>query len=502
MVSPINGRARFSANGREGNQVLFDTAEFFVFLTVTFICYAAVHSPLLRRGILLAASYIFYLSFSVQNALLLFSSTIVSYAVSKLIAGARREAMKKVYAALGASCVLAPLFFFKYWNFLDESLFAVLPGHMILPVHSLALPIGISFFTFNMLSYIIDTFKGRIEEQHTFSDYLLYVSFFPSLLAGPLMRGGQFFPQLRSGLMVRSNTAWEGVVLVVIGCAKKALVSDNLAVFVNSVFDHPGGASGPQLLLGGYAYTVQIYCDFSGYTDMARGIALLFGLTLPLNFNSPYLAKNPSDFWSRWHMTLSSWFKDYVYIPLGGNRRGTVRTGFNLFLVMFLCGLWHGASWHFVLWGIYHGLLLIMYRYASLGLEKLKPYWTRFAPDGMAWLKPFRDAVSVLVMLHLVIIGWILFRADSVSGFFEYMKRMMTLSNYHLSGPLSQQYSVTALLVLLFAAGTVLPSTVKVKDLLTRNRYNPYAMSAMLALIFITIAFRVDQTVQFIYFQF
>ena len=301
---------------------------------------------------------------------------------------------------------------FKYADFFVDSFAALLarfdvdasPGTL-----SLVLPIGISFYTFQSLSYTMDVYRRRVEPERDVLDFALYVAFFPQLVAGPIERAKRLLPQIKAARVIGWDRFHSGSWLVLIGLAKKVVVADNLALLVDQVFGAPGEATGAEILVASYAFAWQIYCDFSGYTDIARGIARMLGFDLMLNFDLPYLARNPTDFWRRWHISLSSWFRDYLYIPLGGNRSGAGRTYLNLVIVFLLCGLWHGAGWTFVLWGGYHGVLLIGDRLRVASGARLVPAG-RTARAAVA-------VVATLVTFHLTCFGWLIFRAESIADF-------------------------------------------------------------------------------------
>jgi alginate O-acetyltransferase complex protein AlgI len=303
---------------------------------------------------------------------------------------------------------------FKYSSFLVANVNALLattgiPYAMAAP--SLLLPAGLSFYLFQSMGYVIDCYRGRVEREPSLLTHAVFVAFFPRLLAGPIERAGNLFPQLQQNRRVTVGDFSEGLSLFVVGLFKKVACADYLALYVNKVYAAPGQFDSPALILATFLFAWQIYFDFSGYTDMARGIAQMMGIRLMLNFNSPYLAASLGEFWNRWHISLSSWFKDYVYIPLGGNRKGTFNTYRNMFLTMVLSGLWHGAAWTFVLWGAIHA----MGRFATREMERTAFYQTRIP-------KPAKQAfVFVIVML-----AWVFFRAASIGDAWTILTRIFT----------------------------------------------------------------------------
>ena len=468
------------------------------------IVYHSVRPLWLKNSTLLIASYAFYASFTPAYAILLFIITAATYVFAWVLKKADGQKYQRAVLSIVIAATLLPLLYFKYRNFVGENVNWLLPQMLRISTSDVLFPVGLSFFTFNILTYLIDCSRGRLNVQHSFRDYALYVSFFPSILAGPLLRPSDFLFQLKNKIELQGALIWEGLVLITLGFFKKLVVADNLSLIANPIFSQPEKFSGPELLMGAYVFTVQIYCDFSGYTDIARGVARLFGLQLPINFNFPYLAKDPSDFWGRWHISLSSWFRDYLYIPLGGNRRGTLRTVQNLFLVMFLCGLWHGASWHFVAWGIYHGVLLILYRYFDVLMSKLAPVTGTLEPaQNNRFIDSARHALSVFIMFHFIVAGWILFKADSLQIAMNYFKGITTLSSYKTaSQALTHQYILACLAVLAFSIYHAFSSSLKFKETVLRLRFNPYVSSALVLMVLVIIALKVDQNVQFIYFRF
>ena len=308
--------------------------------------------------------------------------------------------------ALSVAVNLGMLGYFKYTNFLIEIANGIF-GAGFLDFRNIFLPVGISFFVFQSMSYTIDVYRGAIRPLRRRIDYMFYLSFFPQLVAGPIVRARDFIPQIRKPVLVTRRMFGMGVGFIIIGLIKKAVISDYISLnFVDRVFDDPALYSGFECLAGIYGYALQIYCDFSGYSDMAIGIALLLGFRFPKNFDAPYKSATITEFWRRWHISLSSWLRDYLYISLGGNRKGRVRTYINLLLTMVLGGLWHGAAVRFVLWGALHGV--------ALALHKM---WMAVIPwakaDGKQ-MNIFSRLVGFLVTFNLVCLGWLLFRADSM----------------------------------------------------------------------------------------
>ncbi|MGD1097639.1 MAG: MBOAT family O-acyltransferase [Bryobacteraceae bacterium] len=377
--------------------MLFSTFPFFVFLAVVLVLFYSTPRAW-GKWILLAASYYFYMSWNAKFVVLLLTLTAVDFTAAlwmERIATGRR----KLFLILGLSANLGFLGFFKYYNFLGDNL-----GQLLrLPPHSLALaiilPLGISFHTFQSMSYLVDVYRGQQKAIRNPIDYALFIAFFPQLVAGPIVRAREFFADFYSWRPPDDKEQLRGVMLLVLGLTKKMVFADHFAQIADIYFKTPAAHAGAiNAWTGTGAFALQIFFDFSGYSDMAIGMALLLGFHFPLNFRRPYLAFSITNFWHRWHISLSRWLRDYLYIPLGGNREGVWKTYRNLMLTMLLGGLWHGASWNFVIWGGYHGLLLSLERIAGRKFFEEAP---------RAWFYPFRAAFT----FALVSIGWVFFRA-------------------------------------------------------------------------------------------
>jgi alginate O-acetyltransferase complex protein AlgI len=391
--------------------VLFNSFEFLIFLPIVLIVYYRLpHRG--QNAFLVLASCFFYASWDWRFLFPLLFSTSTDY----LCAGRMADSFERGepatartrYLLVSLVTNLGLLGFFKYCNFFVDSfhdLGALFGLDLPNPALRVILPIGISFYTFQALSYTIDVYRGKLHATRSFWDFFLAVLFFPHLVAGPIQRAANLLTQVSGPRRTTQAQVVDGLHLISWGFFKKVVVADGLAAIVNPIFS-ASHATGGEALIAVYAFAFQIYCDFSGYTDIARGVAKLMGFEFVLNFNLPYFATNPSDFWQRWHISLSSWLRDYLYIPLGGNRGGSLRTCRNLALTMILGGLWHGAAWNFVAWGCYHGLLLVGHRLAQPALARV----TQVALG--AWRVPW-FALRLLVMFHLTCYGWLLFRARS-----------------------------------------------------------------------------------------
>lgn len=346
-------------------------------------------------------SLYFYYKSSGLFFLMLIATSLVDWLLSHAIGRLTHRSARLAVMWLSITISLSILGYFKYANFFLWNWNQMVQGNFQ-PL-DLILPVGISFYTFQSISYVVDVYKGRIAPTESWLDYLFFLSFFPALVAGPIVRADYFLPQLKENRPASRENIYGGLWLIVIGIVKKAVIADYIAQFNDLVFNQPELYTGVQALMGVLGYTMQIYCDFSGYSDMAIGLALIMGFHLGLNFDSPYQSRNLTEFWRRWHISLSSWLRDYVYIPLGGNRKGTIRTYINNFLTMLIGGLWHGAAWKFIFWGAMHGLGLAVHKASQPLLRKIPDNW---AVSLVSWAITF-IYVSLL---------WVFFRASDFSS--------------------------------------------------------------------------------------
>lgn len=398
--------------------MLFNSWTFLSFIIIVLALYYSLPFRWQNR-MLLVASCVFYSAWDWRFLALILVSTSIDFVVGLKIPQTQSPAIRKRLLLLSCGANLGILGFFKYFNFFSHNLAVLLSWFGIsLPDATLniILPLGISFYTFHAMSYAIDIYRGKMTPIKSFPNYLLFVMYFPQLVAGPIARAAALIPQVASPRSVGRSAVIEGLWLVLWGLFKKMVIADNLAPIVDSTFESEQAPSGARCLLVLYAFAFQIYCDFSGYTDIARGLARLMGFQLTLNFNLPYWASNPVEFWQRWHITLSTWYRDYLYIPLGGNRYGLWKTCRNVMLTMLLGGLWHGASWNFLIWGLYHGVLLVLYR-----------LWTDFKPAHINHSPHWTAAlVSGVAMFHLTCVGWLFFRATSLGQILNFLTQMFT----------------------------------------------------------------------------
>jgi D-alanyl-lipoteichoic acid acyltransferase DltB (MBOAT superfamily) len=411
--------------------VLFNTllyAEFFAAVFV--VSWLLARAGKLRVLFLLAASYAFYARFSVKLLPLIFVSSSADWLLGRAIGNARDPGERKKWLVATVILNLGLLGTFKYLRFGVDTARAVLTSFGFHPpalALEIALPVGISFFTFESMSYVIDVYRRDIEPHPSYLEYLTFVAFFPHLVAGPIVRPRDLLPQLARPPRFDPIQASQALFSIALGLVKKIVISDYLSInLVDRVFDAPVQFSALECYAAVLAYAVQIYCDFSGYTDIAIGSAALLGIRFPKNFDSPYKATSIQDFWRRWHISLSTWLRDYLYIPLGGSRRGPWRTSVNLMLTMLLGGLWHGANWTFVAWGGLHGAALAVGRAVERSRERRG---IESKPAGL------RRAAATFVTFHFVCFAWIFFRSDSFAGASRMLAQLSTLSTFHPNLP-------------------------------------------------------------------
>jgi alginate O-acetyltransferase complex protein AlgI len=406
--------------------VLFNSIPFLLFLPTVLLC-VTVLPRAWRNRFLLVASYFFYGCWDWRFLGLILLTTVVDYAVGLALHATADARRRRWYLACSICINLGVLGFFKYYNFFVGSAVGLLESlglHASTATLSIILPVGISFYTFQSMSYAIDIYRREIEPCTNFWDYALYVSYFPQLVAGPIERAAHLLPQILQPARVTMERVNIGLMLILLGLAKKVLIADAVAEEVERIFANPAEMSSGMLLRGAYLFAFQIYGDFSGYSDIARGVSELLGIRLMINFNQPYLSQSVTEFWRRWHISLSSWLRDYLYVPLGGNRHGEWGTYRNLMLTMLIGGLWHGANWTFVIWGGLNGAYLAVERRLGIGRGAA----TTVSNPGLYWAR--RVALTVLTF-HLITLTWIFFRAASVSLAFDYVAGILQLT--HLS---------------------------------------------------------------------
>jgi D-alanyl-lipoteichoic acid acyltransferase DltB (MBOAT superfamily) len=429
---------------------------------------------------------------------LIILQTEINFVCGLQLEKARTPRSKKWILGISIALTLAILFFFKYFNFTSqsmESIFAAFGVHRQFPTLDVLLPIGVSFHTFQTLSYTIDVYRGRIPIERNFTKFALYVSFFALLVAGPIVRASRLLPQFNKHNKFDVDRLSSGLKLILWGLFKKIVIADRLAVYVNQIYGNPEAYSGATLALATYCFAFQIYCDFSGYSDMAIGSARILGYDLMQNFNLPYLSRSISEFWQRWHISLSTWFRDYVYIPLGGSRVSTGRWAFNIVAVFAISGLWHGANWTFIVWGVLHGSYYLLEKFAS------KP--AALVCDALRIPQKARTILQIIIVFHLVLLAWVFFRAASLHDALTILSRIATM----LAGPLylgSSSVNTAIGLMLTFIL-------IIIQALQLRNRLplhfsgvavNPFLRWSAYIAMLLGIAMLGKSSNDFIYFQF
>ncbi len=388
--------------------MLFNSWQYIVFLPIVFICYWALPHKI-RWAPLLFASYYFYMSWSADLILLIATTTLTSYFAALMIERSSQKATKKIWLFTGCSISLGLLLFFKYFNFFSQTVVDAL-RYFSLPTDNFTLqvmlPVGISFYTFQTLSYVIDVYKGELSAERHLGIFALYVSFFPQLVAGPIERAQNLLPQFhRRHTFSATKCSW-GLRMIVFGLLKKMFIADYFAGFSNAVFNAPYEHTPMSIFVATMFFSVQIYCDFSGYSNVARGSAAILGFDLMLNFNTPFFSRSIKEFWQRWHISLSTFFRDYIYIPLGGSKKGNIFRYRNIVITFLISGLWHGAAWTFVLWGALHGIVQVvedLFRRADFA-KNLRSKLPSFLKSGF----------QILAVFLVVCTGWTLFRANSM----------------------------------------------------------------------------------------
>jgi alginate O-acetyltransferase complex protein AlgI len=474
--------------------MLFNSFDFVVFLVVVTSLYFVLPHRC-RWPLLLAASCLFYMSFIPAYILILFTTIVIDYCTAMWIEDTLEPHKKRRYLLISVLSVCANLFIFKYFNFFNQNaaaIAAVFNWNYPIRTLQIILPIGLSFHTFQSLSYVIEVYRGRQRAERHFGLFALYVMYFPQLVAGPIERPQNLLHQFREKKRFDSSRLRDGLSLALWGLFKKVVVADSLALYVNAVYGSIPHHTGPTLLLATYFFAFQIYCDFSGYSDIARGVSRIYGIELMKNFETPYFATSIAGFWSRWHISLSSWFRDYVYIPLGGNRVSPARLCFNLLIVFMVSGLWHGAKWTFVIWGMLHGIYVIIERLVSLLSGRLAP------ANGMRESGPLFRTLKLLVTFHLVLVAWVFFRADSVP-----LAGLVLRKIAFDRGPIFWDAIIVPAAVALVVLLVLETFDQKTHYWSDRDRFSlGFRAAYSMALLFAIALFGIEQGAQFIYFQF
>ncbi len=473
--------------------LLFNSGLFFVL----FVVFLAVYNGLNRRPVLkmlatILFSLYFYYKSSAECCLILLGVCISDYVLGRVLGVAKAQWVRKSVVAINVIVNIGMLVYFKYFNLLGQTWANITHGNF--DTLDIILPAGISFFTFRSISYIVDVYRRDMEPERNLLHYVFFLTFFPPLLAGPVVRAKDMLPQIRQNPMPTQYMVGEGLFLIMTGLIKKVVIADYISVnFVNRIFDNPALYSGFENVMGCIGFTIQLYCDFSGYSDIAIGLALLLGYRFKDNFKAPFKAQNPSDFWRRWHISLSTWLRDYLYIPLGGSRKGNVRTYINNFMTMILGGLWHGAGWMYLLWGAYHGLLLA-------GHKALKGVWQ--LPDFLKGSSVIKVA-NIAVMFVLVVIGFAIFRADSLDTLGAMFSQIT--GDFHAS--VAPQFAESYMLIVIVMAAALIAHYAPrswTTGLVTAYSALPVAMQGLILALamFLVIQASASDLVPFIYFQY
>lgn len=481
--------------------MLFNSLQFAVFFIIVYALYISINHKWQNR-MLLVASYIFYGAWDWRFLFLIIVSTVLDYYCGLGIHASKDEKRRKLFLFFSVFGNLSILGFFKYFNFFASNLQVLLGrfGFTIQPhfLH-IILPVGISFYTFQTMSYTIDIYRRKMRPTKRFFDFALFVAFFPQLVAGPIERARRLLPQILFPRKLGLAKFYEGAYLIFWGLFQKVFVADNLARIVDPVFAGTAPYNGTKVLIALYAFAFQIFCDFAGYSNIARGLGKCMGFDIMVNFRLPYFSTSPREFWQRWHISLSSWMRDYLYISLGGNRKGAILTYRNLMITMLLAGLWHGAAWTFIVWGIYHAALLIIQRLTQ-------PLFGRISLPKNIFIERVWFLVRVIFFFHLTCLGWLVFRAESMAQVYNMLQGL--LFNFHIALGLADMIGGMSYFILFLLVIQVL-QYVK-KDLLLVIKWPKYAklifIVAIIYLSFSGVIFGGNVLIKggnpFIYFQF
>jgi D-alanyl-lipoteichoic acid acyltransferase DltB (MBOAT superfamily) len=473
--------------------MVFNSLHFLWFFLVVYAAYRVLPHRA-QNWLLLVASYYFYAAWDWRFLGLLIASTLVDFSCGLALGRADAPGRRRALLCLSLGFNLTLLGFFKYFNFFADNLhalFGAIGWQLDFVTVRVLLPVGISFYTFVTMSYVIDVYRREITPTRNLLDFAVFVAYFPHLVAGPILRASRLLPQIQSSRRVTREQMRDGLWLVAWGFFQKIFIADNLATIANMVFEPDRRQSGLNVLLGVYAFAFQIYGDFAGYSNIARGTSKLMGIELVENFRFPYLVRTPQEFWRHWHISLSTWLRDYLYIPLGGNRGTPARTRRNLLVTMALGGLWHGAAWTFVLWGLYHGLLLVAFRSA----DRVRWFHTWVSGTGA-----LARITSWMVMFHLTCFGWLIFRARSARQLSEMTASLVTRfapGSVNVEGILIPLLLYTTPLVIVHVCEAYHDDLLIVPKLPPLVRYSVYA-----ATFYLTLLFGNFGGAEFIYFQF
>ena len=488
-LSTISELLRYDA----AQPMLFNTGLFLVLFVIFLVFYQIVRGfRRIKMLITIAFSLFFYYKSGSWCVLILCGVTLSDFLLGLWMGAAGNNIVRRMIVLLNVAVNVAMLVYFKYFNLLYEA-FASITGSTFEPL-DVILPAGISFFTFRSISYIVDLYRRELKPCRSLLDYAFFLTFFPPLLAGPVVRAKDMLGQIRENPVATYAMISEGIFLIMTGLVKKVVIADYISAnFVDRIFDNPALYTGFENLMGAIGFTIQLYCDFSGYSDMAIGLALLLGYRFKDNFDAPFKAQNPTEFWRRWHISLSTWLRDYIYIPLGGNRKGRARAYMNQFLTMLIGGLWHGASWMYVIWGAYHGLLLILHK-------SIRRVWR--LPEKLAGCAIVKT-VNVLITFTLIVIGFAIFRAPSRETGSTMATQIFTDFHASVAPQFVEGYLLICAAIALSLVAHFSPKSWTMGAVRAYNALPVILQASVLALIlFLVIQTRQSELVPFIYLQY
>lgn len=477
--------------------MLFNSIDFAIFLPIVFLIYWFVVNKniKLQNGFIVLASYFFYACWDWRFLFLIIFSTITDYAVGWWLNKTLVQRKRKILLTISIVVNLSFLGFFKYYNFFVENfveVFRLFGCELNIHTLNIILPVGISFYTFQTMSYTIDVYRRKLDATKNFVAFAAFVSFFPQLVAGPIERATNLLPQFQRKRFFEYNSAVDGMRQILWGLFKKVVIADNCAILVNQVFSDYSNYNGSTLLLAAIFFAFQIYGDFSGYSDMAIGMSRLFGFNLMRNFNYPYFSRNIAEFWRKWHISLTTWFRDYVYIPLGGSRGSKKQIIRNTFIIFLLSGIWHGANWTFLVWGIFHALLFL-----PLILTNKNRKYTDVIAQGRLF-PSLKELLQMCVTFSLVLIGWIFFRAETLPDAFHYIGHLFS-SSFSLSLIVEEWKNIAFIFILLIVEWI---QRAKPHGLELNNVKNAWVRYGIYLLTVLCILWFMGSNEQFIYFQF
>lgn len=472
----------------------FTSSLFFIFLFLVLLGVQIVPAGKPRVMFYVAMSYIFYANAYLPHIFLLIFITIINYGIARSLGtGKSQHAKRRTFLIAAIIINLSILSVFKYADFIIENintLFALLHIELLLPLPHITFALGLSFYTFIVIGYLIDIYYNRSDPPKSIIDFSLLIAFFPFILAGPIVRAAEFLPQLYTAKPLERTLTLKGIELLIVGYFKKCVVADNCALLVNSVYANPAACGGLSIWLATFFFTIQIYCDFSGYTDIARGVAKILGFHLPINFRWPYFSHSIREFWRRWHITLSFWIRDYVYFPLGGSKGGTPRYLFNMLVTWFLCGLWHGADYKFIMWGLYNGFFIVIGRFFKQIKRPSDPW------------KGFRF-IMIFTTFIITLIGWMLFRCNHITDAVVMIQKMVNPFDNIMQGMhFFKGVPIIAVFILPVIHFTTYKFHYDVDNVSVLDRV-PYIFRVLLiTLSILIIILFAGESIQFIYFMF